>query len=147
MSVKEICEFPTFRRLTVFLRFCPNCLFLTNSWSEAAYRNLTQLPVSDFLPAWVSGHSAEGHQWRVKGESSLLLNLTASHAYSGLLAAGSEAGQAGRRAGRQAGVLADGLACGFLEACVGDDCLYIGFHLCVGPIFIFPRYPDAMVID
>lgn len=68
-----------------------------------------------------------------------------------LLAAGSEAGQAGRRAGGraggQAGVLADGLACGFLEACVGEDCLYIGFHLCVGPIFIFPRYPDAMVID
>lgn len=60
-----------------------------------------------------------------------------------LLAAGSKAGQAGR----QAGVLADGLACGFLEACVGDDCLYIGFHLCVGPIFIFLRYPDAMVID
>lgn len=47
----------------------------------------------------------------------------------------------------RAGVLADGLACGFLEACVGKDCLYIGFHLCVGPIFVFPRYPDAMVID
>lgn len=45
------------------------------------------------------------------------------------------------------GVLADGRACGFLEAYVGDDCLYIGFHLCVGLIFIFPRYPDAIVID
>lgn len=29
----------------------------------------------------------------------------------------------------------------------GDDCLYIGFHLCIGLIFIFLRYPDAMVID
>lgn len=28
-----------------------------------------------------------------------------------------------------------------------DDCLYIGFHLCIGLIFIFLRYPDAMVID
>lgn len=45
------------------------------------------------------------------------------------------------------GVLADGCACGFLEAYVGDDCLYIGFHLCVGLIFIFLRYPDAIVIE
>ena len=29
----------------------------------------------------------------------------------------------------------------------GDDCLYIGFHLCIGLIFIFLRCPDAMVID
>lgn len=29
----------------------------------------------------------------------------------------------------------------------GHDCLYIGFHLCIGLIFIFLRYPDAMVID
>lgn len=80
-----------------------------------------------------------------EGETSLLLNLTASHAYSGCWL---QEAMPGRRAGGQrAGVLADGLACGFLEACVGDDCLYIGFHLYVGPIFIFPRYPDAMVID
>lgn len=69
-----------------------------------------------------------------EGEISLLLNLALSHAYSGCWL-------------WEAGVLADGLACGFLEACVGEDCLYIGFHLCVGPIFVFPRYPDAMVID
>ena len=29
----------------------------------------------------------------------------------------------------------------------GDDCLYIGFHLCIGLIFIFLRCPDATVID
>lgn len=29
----------------------------------------------------------------------------------------------------------------------GDYCLCIGFHLCIGLIFIFLRYPDAMVID
>ena len=28
-----------------------------------------------------------------------------------------------------------------------DDCLYIGFHLCIGLIFIFLRCPDAVVID
>lgn len=27
------------------------------------------------------------------------------------------------------------------------DCLYIGFHLFIGLIFIFLRYPDAMLID
>lgn len=65
VSVREICEFSSaFSRLTVALRFCPNCLFLTNSLTDAAYRNTSHLPGSDFLPAWMGGHSAKGHHWR-----------------------------------------------------------------------------------
>lgn len=29
----------------------------------------------------------------------------------------------------------------------GGDCLCIGVHLCIGLIFIFLRYPDAVVVD
>lgn len=123
MSVKEICEFSTFSRLTASLRFCPNCLFLTNSLTDAAYRNASPLPVSDFLPAWMGGRSAKGHQWRVRLQRGGDLSVVKSRVKPcllSLLAAGSGAGQAG--------VLADGrLACGFLEACVGDDVCVLVF--------------------
>lgn len=56
-----------------------------------------------------------------EGEVALFLNLELSRAYSGCWL--QEAVPA-----RRAGVLADGLlACGFLEACVGDDVCILVF--------------------
>lgn len=138
VSMQETLEFSTCARLPCFFNL--SHLFLAHSLAEVAYKASPVCPslISFQLPGWTFSMGALTEtQTSEKTFPSVVRSYIKPRLLRGL-AAGSGDGD---------GTWQMAVAAALWRPVWGHDCLYIGFHLCIGLIFIFLRYPDAMVID